>query len=1734
MKIWKRTGDVPLGPDLDALLRSVPNETRCDTLRRLWRVMGHCKASFAEILRDRPQEEWVRVSCRILFYLWLPQWSAGDFVDGRWVGMEAQRWNDAMESFLRYAEENVLLRVTWCLIEEVNDIREGKRKREMLGSDASLYRRKSTPADFMLLLEALDGLEQRYLNGGSGSKPLVEWVAMAQRAKLEQLFDTCIERHLTQHATQHHRSTIKQQLLHWMMELDEPDYVRFWEFMESLNSEHFGGVESEGPLQTLLDVNHYILSAKDKLDFVGKFEPEEWTEELRRREEEHEDFCNADLMHEWTWNELREMDFCDEHTLDLAEDVEGLLRTQLPADALSNFKKQYRRHQACNGDKIKVKRQEKNVLESEEELCKVLRVICRTLKSVKGYESLRRTQLVAIVTLVRGSTVLNVETGEGKTDISGCCAAFKAYCGYRVDVVTSSETLAKQSKAGLDNFLKELFGEDMCHVLSGDSSNGYDKPVVFGTFNQFIASDLAYTNCGAKSNADLEKRKSSLRYLLVDEADQPLLNEFARVVYIKSPWLPGRRVTPGLVNLMEQVQAQQVDPDTLKQAYQSGVDDVCKTKKDEAKSQPRLRRYVKSARLASKGLREGVDYVAAEGVIGVPYNADTGELQRGMTWQDGLSTFVSLKNGGLWNDEGLSPVFCAYFTFLASYRGAMGGMTGTVGCWRSRRVLEEVYGLRVKSIPRAFRRRFSLEKPVALKTENQRDDAVITEAVRRAEGGQPVLLLMQYHSEAEVVFEKIQERLLNMDPNNQPKVVLYLDDGKHHNTPDIENATGNIIVVSTALAGRGKDFTLNNRQNKQGGLFVILGYGATQREMTQAYGRAARQTDRGGAVSMVFHETGDYYQALNEVTFGEKLRLQKIQSEDARKMDLEKHLRDVYLEIVKKTVDDNTEFAHKLKLCEGVVLCECLRYDNPYDPRNCRKLANFLAKIMETRFGLWMNEHRDKLFKASRSVQKSEALLETMRRGVLDEFQGLSRERQPNILGFLRTSDEALEFCLSVCRVEALSKLWDKPESKLQSFGKTCTFGTIPYYVGYSYLKRAQENEKQQKEFFEKAADCFCDSANSFERWAQVYEHVDEVADRIHPGPERSEAFTDRCEIMRQHHRIASCLAGTRNWNPTMFVAAFQGIKASPLNAEKAFRMLLKDQLLTPARLKLKSKDVLKEKLQNLGVEKAAVKGRSNENLSRLAGALICEGNSEYGLGLYDAVVKEAKELVRQDGRADDLNHPAEENDQRAEKMRDELWKKLTDPIKGVIQPFCVAREIRHASNDNLTKKIEDALAEPDENLDEKFIPLAMDVFMNSIGILRTEQFPNFEVKMGRLTDAFKAYGLVGSACVSRQLEYFRPLGQHEAVVFTRHETLGEWFKSWFTTWKVRKSLISYAAMLVKPVLCAVVNLVIALVDFGKKACEAACEWTKIGWEIFSWGNIQRAWGSAIISFSTLCRSGVDLYEAMQKAISLLKAVREAIKKIADEIEAHADRGGSKIAIAFLHLLEFALWYMGEESASSVTEGAATFVASCFLSEVKDHWEDSVQTTASSAILELCKKGVSDLSETFQEHFLERLRPALYRLYCQDKSKFEQFKGCVAKEFNELTRLTDRIFSDLLHDVLSICQHTDIKTMSKVLGTSEGAKTIGEKRWGVCSFREEFESRCDKALYDLKKVASRAEDVKWNEDIEESDPKAKRKVSQALHDYKRRLEIHMQHKADGIAHVGLRLFNETLREDERR
>ncbi|CCD12819.1 unnamed protein product [Trypanosoma congolense IL3000] len=1660
----------PLGCGLDELLWSVSEDEMRDTLRRLWLAMGKGGAEVAEHVKNikgLPQERWIRASCEFLFPRLLQQWSAGGFKDGGFVGIEAKRRNEAMESFLRYAEESLLVRVTWCLIEEVSDIREAERNRGVRGSDESSYRRRSTTDDLMLLMEALDGLEPTYLDAGSELIPLVEWVAMAQRAKFEQLFDTWVERQFSQHATEY-RSTLKQQLLHWMMELDEPDYVRFWDFMESLGEAHFRGGESESPLQTLLDVNHHILFAKEKLDFVEKYEPEKWIEELRRREEEHENFCKDGTTHDWTWDKIRDKHFCDERTVNLAEGLEGLLKTELPADALSEFRRKYKKNKKCSGDKKTVKQQENELLILEDELKKVLRVICWSIMQKDG-KPLSRTQLVAIFALVRGSTLLNVETGEGKTAISGCCAAFKVYCGYMVDMASSNKTLAKQLHAELNNFLKKLFDEDMCHVLSGDSSKGFDKPVVFGTFSQFISANLAYTNCGAKSNAALETRRSRLCYLLVDEADQPMLNDFAHVVYLSSPWLPGRRVTPGLVNLMEKVHAQEDDTDSLKQAYWSGVGSVCKTveDEDEAMSKLRLNRYIHSARLASNGLRDGVDYVAAEGGTGIPYNADTGELQRGVSWQDGLSTFVSLKNGGLWNDEGLCPVFCSYFSFLDSYRSAMGGMTGTVGCWRSQRVLEEVYGLRVMSIPRAFRRRFSLEEPRALKTEKERDGAVAEKAVEKALEGRPVLVLMQYPSEAKTVFKKTQERAEDIGRNNLLEVVSYLDDGKHHETPDIKNATGNIIVVSTALAGRGKDFKLNDRQKERGGLFVILGYSATQREMTQAYGRAARQTDRGEAVSIVLHESGDYYQAVNEVMFREKLRLQKMQAEDSRRIDLEKRLRGVYLKAMKESVDDNTGFAHELRLCCGEELCGCQRYDESTDPRNCRRIANFLGNVMETRFGLWMNEQRDKISKASRSVKDSTALLEKMRREVVFPLHNFLGEEQPNILKFLRTSDEALGFCLSVCRVEVLSKLWEKPDSKLQSFGKTCTFGTIPYYVGYSYLKRAEHNEKQRQELFGNAADCFWESANSFERWAGIFEHVNEGAEGICPGAARREVFDDRLEIMRVHHQIAMCLAGTRNWNPTMFEEALKDITTDPVKiSEDLFKKLLNGSV-TQAKLKEEDEAQLKERLRQLKIRNEGQV--SDDDISRLARTLIEKGNLDYGLNLHTAVREEAERLADRLTVFLGQNKPTGGNTERVERLRDELWKELTDPIEGVIQSFGVRKTFRHLSDEHLEKELGQHLKERDN----KVIKRVTDVCAASMGLLRSEQFQNFKVSMKELDNARKTYRIGDSACISRGLKYFCPLGQDQAVVIKRDSGL------------VGKILRTFREvyLILKPILDDVFTLFPIPVSFWYQITKVSLQVAKLYIKLlhrFARGGSGRCPSSQEEPQRHCCLvvEGFIRFAfkwGISASHSLARAALKASHQIEELLEA-ADKGvKTDLEKVIRDLQAYAVCLRCHGTTKKDSCVIVSNVVMRLYPNLSRTAEDKVRTAVETSLVKALHFVAKNVQEEFEATFLDPLRSGLSKLRNQSMEEFQEFRSCLKRQFNNVESSVIGIFRDIRDDLSAFCTEAENPQPIPDLITLANSDDFFTEVQAYC---RTFQQECRDALAKLL-AAPCAQGVEW-------------------------------------------------------
>ncbi|EFN78488.1 Protein translocase subunit secA [Harpegnathos saltator] len=145
---------------------------------------------------------------------------------------------------------------------------------------------------------------------------------------------------------------------------------------------------------------------------------------------------------------------------------------------------------------------------------------------------LRDTQKLAILTLFRNecSTLMRISTGEGKSLIIPALSIFKALCGQKVDIITSSSVLAKRdSKVNSDIY--DLFSVSVSHNCDDDVEHRKEvyscKDVVYGELSDFQRDYLLDRFYGRNILGG-----RSFENVIIDEVDSMLLDRGNNILYL--------------------------------------------------------------------------------------------------------------------------------------------------------------------------------------------------------------------------------------------------------------------------------------------------------------------------------------------------------------------------------------------------------------------------------------------------------------------------------------------------------------------------------------------------------------------------------------------------------------------------------------------------------------------------------------------------------------------------------------------------------------------------------------------------------------------------------------------------------------------------------------------------------------------------------------------------------------------------------------------------------------------------------------------------------------------------------------------------------------------------------------------------------------------------------------------------------------------------------------------------
>jgi preprotein translocase subunit SecA len=483
--------------------------------------------------------------------------------------------------------------------------------------------------------------------------------------------------------------------------------------------------------------------------------------------------------------------------------------------------------------------------------------------------SLRASQITCGL-VMSGGAVAEMNTGEGKTLAAGLASSILSLAGRGVHSVTVNPYLSARDHALLAP-IYDLLGISSC-LLSTTMTNDERKAaylcdVVHGSNAEFVFDQLR--DGIALDYGSIVQRGHA--YAVVDEADSVLLDEASTPLVLSDG---SGLVSPCAIYCDALVASMCAGID-----YEFGIEDggVNLTSIGIDKAELALRRegylsashtlydgrsdtlgHLDAALKARFNLTRDHDYIVRDGKVEI-VDANTGRVLDGRRYADGLHEAVEIKEGVSHSGSGDTVSSTTYMNYFALYDSVCGA-TGTA--LSSTSEIERLYRIPVVKVPSEApsRRRDFPDRIHA--TREERDAAVVDEAVSLHRTGRPVLVGTSSVAESIAIAARLVERGFTERSTAHPCpltfVLLNASRAEHEALVVAQAGRAHALTIATNMAGRGTDILLGGGDNLEwsnvcdgGGLHVIgAGRHGSKRIDDQLRGRAGRRGEPG---STVFH-----------------------------------------------------------------------------------------------------------------------------------------------------------------------------------------------------------------------------------------------------------------------------------------------------------------------------------------------------------------------------------------------------------------------------------------------------------------------------------------------------------------------------------------------------------------------------------------------------------------------------------------------------------------------------------------------------------------------------------------------------------------------------------------------------------------------------------------------------------------------------------------------------------------
>ncbi len=509
------------------------------------------------------------------------------------------------------------------------------------------------------------------------------------------------------------------------------------------------------------------------------------------------------------------------------------------------------------------------------ELFAIIREITKRKYSRRHYD----VQIIAGVILAWGNKLVELKTGEGKTQVFHLPTALYALSGRGAHVVTVNDYLARRdgeyaghilSELGLsvgvivprksykfvtDKDLAEVKGDEVYEermkkeIINPGDVNGwnlvecskkeaYDCDVVYGINNEF-GFDYLRDNMSPSMDRIVQRE---LYYCIVDEVDSILIDEARTPLIISAPaeesnelYVKFARVVPRLDKEKDYTVDEKAHNAVLTDKGTEKVEKLIGVKNLWEDYQ--LAHHLENALKAYTLYKRDDEYLIKDGKVMI-VDQFTGRVLPGRRYSEGLHQAIEAKEGVEIQKESKTLATITFQNFFRLYK-ILGGGSGTV--LTEAEEFYKIYNLDSISVP--------TNKPVVrkdftdrvYKNQEAKFNAVIEEIKAKYKKGQPVLVGTTSIENSEYL-----SRIL--DKSGIEHEVL---NAKHHEREaHIIAGAGQkgAVTIATNMAGRGTDIRLGKGVKEVGGLHVI---GTERHEArridNQLRGRSGRQGDSGSS-----------------------------------------------------------------------------------------------------------------------------------------------------------------------------------------------------------------------------------------------------------------------------------------------------------------------------------------------------------------------------------------------------------------------------------------------------------------------------------------------------------------------------------------------------------------------------------------------------------------------------------------------------------------------------------------------------------------------------------------------------------------------------------------------------------------------------------------------------------------------------------------------------------------------